>query len=123
MSPDNGGGDEETRVAQEQEKFRLKMLKDEAARAQRQGATARPETAVDDVKIYRGATDEIGSTVQQLKSQSSKRSGKYWDPTVQGPRESMAIGRRPSVSDMLRMRQANEAMSNDDGSDDSESDI
>ena len=123
MSPDNGGEDEETRVAQEQEKFRLKMLKDEAARAQRQGATAQPKTAADDVKVFHGATDEIGSTVQQLKSQSSKRSGKYWDPTVQGPRESMAIGRRPSVSDMLRMRQANEAMNNDDGSDDSESDI
>lgn len=123
MSPNNGGEDEEARVAQEQEKFRLKMQKDGAARAQRQGTKAPAETTTEEVKVYYGATDEIGSTVRQLKSQSAKRSGKYWDPAVQGPRESMAIGRRPSVSDMLRMRQANDAMHDDDGSDDSGSDI
>lgn len=48
-----------------------------------------------DVKIAKGATDGI-ATLAQKATGDSRRVGKYFDPN-EGVRESMAVGKRPSV--------------------------
>ena len=54
--------------------------------------------------ILRVQTDEISELVMRTRSSSKyDRSAKYFDP-VEGPRESMALGKRPSVRDMLKKR-------------------
>ena len=55
--------------------------------------------------IYAGSADVIAERAGLAVTHTTfnPRQGKYFD-AVEGPRESMAVGRRPSVRDMLKAR-------------------
>lgn len=92
--------EEKAHIDKEKEKFRQKMIEDAKKRPVKEEPKSNQEA-----KIFFNAGDEIAELAKGItKSSSTKRAGKYFDP-VEGPRESMAIGQRPSVAEMLRSRQ------------------
>ena len=100
-------------AAEEQERFRMEAIAHTERTAARSDALAQSaartnmptEPAPIAPGVNQGASDEIAELATRATTSDAmnNRAGKYFDPH-EGPRESMAVGRRPSVRDMLKNR-------------------
>ena len=89
-------------AAEQQEKFRRAAIEHEEKRPL---PVMAEEPSTPQPSIYVGASDEIVNMANRATTdQADNRAGRFFDPK-EGPRESMAVGRRPSVKEMMRNRQ------------------
>lgn len=98
-------------AAEEQERFRREAIAHTERTAARSTllakSAARVNMPIDSepaaLEVYYGASDEIAELATRATKSTDNRTGKYFD-AHEGPRESMAVGRRPSVRDILNNR-------------------